>query len=441
MLFASDFRRIAREALRGKWKKVFLLMLFALAFADMFGLGLIQDTYFVQKETVVLDGMQLTLAHPIGVGWGIWGLSLLFGLAANVLNVGYYRMSCAVLDGRKPTLADLFPKGLLWKAFWMSLVQMLLIFAGVLLFVIPGIIFALRYSMADYLLATRPELGPIEALRESRRLMKGNKERLFCLDLSFFGWILLSACVTLIPEYLLGDQTGILAKYLLTVIGWVTAAPLNAYRIVATAAFYRDVERPAETQSERAPFTWGDTASDEGTAEESFEEKRAAAQPAVDENAALDLFSAHGCSHERLKEAGVLEEYLNYGVDPSVERRWVQEQGKLLMQRFSHDPAALDELLPLIAEYGMDDLLDRALERIARHIRQETLGGEELIGMLGRALALAVSGVFADRESYVERKKAQIKDMADRLGYSLEKDDPDGDWRASLKLLREMCQK
>lgn len=322
----------------------------------------------------------------------------------------------------------------------MSLLQVLLIFVGLLLFIIPGIVFALRYSMADYLLATRPELGPVEALRESRRLMKGNKGRLFYLDLSFFGWTLLASCVTLIPEYLLGNQAGIVSAFLLTAIGWATSAPLSAYRLVATAAFYRDVEHPAETQSERAPFAWSENEGGESAAEEGFEEESAAAQPAVDENAALDLFSAHGYSRSRLKEAGVLEEYLSYGVDPSVERRWVQEQGKLLMQRFSHDPAALDELLPLIAEYGMDDLLDRALERIARHIRQETLGGEELFGMLGRALALADSGVFADRESYVQRKKAQIKDMADRLGYSLEKSDPDGDWRASLKLLREMCK-
>lgn len=444
MLFAADFRRIAREALRGKWKKVFWLMVFGLAFADMFGLGVIQLTFFVQSKTVLLDGVELTLTHPVGFGWFLWVLSLLFGFLYNVLNVGYYRMSCAVLDGQAPRFADLLPWNLLWKVFVMNLLRSLLIFLGVLLFVIPGFIFTLRYSMADYLLATRPELGPVEALRESRRLMKGNKGRLFCLRMSFIGWALLSGCVTQLPGYLLANPASFAFSLLMVIVSWLVAAPLSAYTTVAVAAFYRDVEHPAAPESERAPFSWGEDAAEagqsadaqEGSAGESAPEPR----PAVNEAAAFDLFSAHGCSRSRLQEAGVLEEYLAYGVDSSVERRWVQDQGNLLMQRFGHDPAALDELLPLIAEYGMDDLLDRALERISRHIRQETLGGDELSGMLGRVLALVISGVFAERESYVQRKRAQIEDMAERLAYSLEKREPDGEWRASLKRIREMCR-
>ncbi len=62
-----------------------------------------------------------------------------------------------------------------------------------LLFVIPGIVKALSYSMTPFVLADRPELTATEAVRESSRLMYGKKGKLFCLLLRFLGWGLLSA--------------------------------------------------------------------------------------------------------------------------------------------------------------------------------------------------------------------------------------------------------
>ena len=52
------------------------------------------------------------------------------------------------------------------------------------------------YSMAHTIMADYPGVGVIEALRLSRQTMRGNKWRMFCLDFSFIGWILLAACCT-----------------------------------------------------------------------------------------------------------------------------------------------------------------------------------------------------------------------------------------------------
>ncbi len=62
-----------------------------------------------------------------------------------------------------------------------------------LLLVVPGLIKALSYSMTPYVLAERPELSAMEAIRESARLMRGRKGKLFCLLLRFAGWFFLSA--------------------------------------------------------------------------------------------------------------------------------------------------------------------------------------------------------------------------------------------------------
>lgn len=61
-----------------------------------------------------------------------------------------------------------------------------------LLFVIPGIIKGLSYSMGMYILSEHPEMTATEALNESKRIMVGHKGELFVLYLSFIGWYLLA---------------------------------------------------------------------------------------------------------------------------------------------------------------------------------------------------------------------------------------------------------
>lgn len=124
-----------------------------------------------------------------------------------------------------------------------------------LLLVIPGIVKSYSYAMAPYIMAEHPALTANEAITESRRIMDGNKWRLFCLDFSFIGWELL--CV--LP--------------MLAVFSWVVAAfsdaaamgvalvtllavPLSAgffvvrpYEEAAWAVFYRDITA-AEAETE-----------------------------------------------------------------------------------------------------------------------------------------------------------------------------------------------
>ena len=78
-----------------------------------------------------------------------------------------------------------------WKVLVLNFVIGILVALWSLLLVVPGIVAAYRYSMADYLLITHPEYGIMDCIRESKRLTKGYKGQLFVLDLSFIGWILL----------------------------------------------------------------------------------------------------------------------------------------------------------------------------------------------------------------------------------------------------------
>lgn len=74
----------------------------------------------------------------------------------------------------------------------LGLLYTLYIFLWSLLFIIPGIIKKYAYAMSFYIAYDNPELSASEVLKESERMMKGNKGKLFILRLSFIGWILLS---------------------------------------------------------------------------------------------------------------------------------------------------------------------------------------------------------------------------------------------------------
>ena len=89
-----------------------------------------------------------------------------------------------LLDGVKGDVAGNLILGLLvtiFTALWS------------LLFVIPGIVKSYAYSMAYYIKIDHPEYTATQAIDESRKLMNGNKMRLFLLDLSFIGWLIVGA--------------------------------------------------------------------------------------------------------------------------------------------------------------------------------------------------------------------------------------------------------
>ena len=60
------------------------------------------------------------------------------------------------------------------------------------LFIIPGIIKTYQYSMVPYILAENPGIEPKRALELSKEMTSGEKFNIFLLELSFFGWFLLS---------------------------------------------------------------------------------------------------------------------------------------------------------------------------------------------------------------------------------------------------------
>jgi Predicted integral membrane protein len=124
-------------------------------------------------------------------------IAIAMSIISSSIRLGYCRFNMDLFtDVGKPTMHLLFSRlNIIWKALWMDILMGLLIGVGCLLFIVPGIILGLAYSQADYILAENPDLKAVDAMKKSRMMMKGNKWSLFCLGLSFIGWIILAAFI------------------------------------------------------------------------------------------------------------------------------------------------------------------------------------------------------------------------------------------------------
>lgn len=76
----------------------------------------------------------------------------------------------------------------------LSIVTFVFVFLWSILFIIPGIIAAISYSLAVYIMLDNPEMKAMDAIKKSKEMMQGHKMDYFVLQLSFLGWSLLGIC-------------------------------------------------------------------------------------------------------------------------------------------------------------------------------------------------------------------------------------------------------
>ncbi len=238
MKVAADYRKTARESLKGKWFPAVL----AGVIASLLGAG--SKVGPELKYTANAEQLNLTIEHA-GMPIYSTGISqanreqivdFLLGIVpylsiliivmlivqliiGGIVSAGYCKFHLDLVDGEEPQLGTLFTYLPQWKTMVSANIQMTVYtLLWTLLFIIPGIVAAYRYSMTYYILAENPELSASEAIERSKALMDGNKWRLLCLWFSFIGWNLL--CLLTLG---IGNL-------------W-----LNPYIQTANAAFYRDI--------------------------------------------------------------------------------------------------------------------------------------------------------------------------------------------------------
>ena len=225
---SAEFRSIARLALKGKWPVAILAGFIVVLLG-----GSVSPATF--SYTVNVDVSDTSSALDLGNSASLlpdWIpavatvmlvaaiiYAILYFVVGSVIAIGYAKFNLDVVDHGDVKMGTIFSCMHMWKtAVVTRLLTSLIIFLWSLLLIIPGIIAAYSYAMTDYILAENPDMKATEAMKASKEMMKGNRFRLFCLELSFIGWVILC----------------------LFTCG-LGAFALKPYEEAAYAAFYREV--------------------------------------------------------------------------------------------------------------------------------------------------------------------------------------------------------
>ena len=251
MMCARDFREVARNALFGRWKMAALTAALAVFigatvgevdFSDELSSKVISDIRSPEAVTSLVILLVVVL---------VWGLFLLVIGGAGTL--GYAAFNLKLVSDEEAAVSDLFSQfHRIWDGICLRFLLTLYTLLWTLLFIIPGIVKGFSYAMTDYIMVENPGSTVNEAITESRRLMNGNKFRLFCLGFSFIGWDILCWLPVGIGTSTLEEGGVWIILFLLgAVLSFVGQMFLLAYKHAAYAAFYREITAEAAWAAQR----------------------------------------------------------------------------------------------------------------------------------------------------------------------------------------------
>ena len=170
-------------------------------------IGLFTDLGVMAPLLGAMLAFSLLIIYPIG--FGAWGqAAMAIAMMRRGLNVGH------AFSGW----------GHGWKMGWIVTVKFTYLTLWALLLYVPVFVKLCAYSMTEFIAVDHPDWTAGQCITESRRLMDGHKWRYFCLNISFIGWFILVAVVSMFP------MVGNLAQWF-----------FMPYFESAKAAFYEDL--------------------------------------------------------------------------------------------------------------------------------------------------------------------------------------------------------
>jgi hypothetical protein len=144
----------------------------------LFFIGLLIIVFFVSAVASSLRGgaQKSALAYLV--------LSIIQYLVNIVIGMGLIRISLEFIGKAKPKIRDIVYYKPIVKYVLASIITGIVVILGLVLLIIPGVILAIRLQYTTYLIVDK-NLGPIEAIKKSWSVTRGNTWNLF-----FFGILL-----------------------------------------------------------------------------------------------------------------------------------------------------------------------------------------------------------------------------------------------------------
>ena len=220
--YIGAWKRDARQAIRGRRPSAFLVALayYLIILLLTFLAQRVMTTAMHFPEIMALSermvnaqtqAEQMEILEDLAAlsdGWERAGeyVILAIRIMSTMLTMGFMRYCLGLTRGEEGSVGSIFDAfGNFFRFLGMNILIYLITSALAFLLIIPGVVMGYAYALAPYLLMDDSGKGPVQCMRESRQMMRGNKGTLFLLDLSMLGWLLLSlvpgAAVYVCPYY------------------------------------------------------------------------------------------------------------------------------------------------------------------------------------------------------------------------------------------------
>ncbi len=153
----------------------------------------------------IIEQIILSVKPPeLLAGLLIFVLNIIGMVISIIIGIGFIKIALSFCDGRKPRFSTLFDyEGCFWRYVGAQILLMLIVWGGLLLFIVPGIIWSIKYGLCQYFVIDKG-LGPVQAIKASGRTTMGVKWKLFVFSL-------LCALIILLGLLCLG--VGVFAAY------------------------------------------------------------------------------------------------------------------------------------------------------------------------------------------------------------------------------------
>ena len=191
-LTSAEYKEIAREALKGNWRRAIGAMLIAACLGAFFtSLYFISHFMFVMSVAIrIFENLPHYFLMLVGIGIV---LAVFFFFAGGPAKFGYIDFNLALLDRREAVPSMVLGRfSLIWKGMYMKIALFAYELFFTIVLIIPGIVTVYAYAMVPYILEEKKDYTVGKAMRMSRKIMRGHKWELFCLRFSFLGWYILS---------------------------------------------------------------------------------------------------------------------------------------------------------------------------------------------------------------------------------------------------------
>jgi len=153
-----------------------------------FGLFLGVQILGLVVSLIILSAIALSLigSYEEGIPPLFFVFNLVFLVFIAALQAGLIQVSLLVADSEEASTGDAIPGFSIFFKFLVAFIlYCVIVVAGTLLFLIPGIIWSVQFMFFGYFIVDK-ELGPIKALRRSSQITKGIRADLFVFTLIIY---------------------------------------------------------------------------------------------------------------------------------------------------------------------------------------------------------------------------------------------------------------